>query len=134
MAGASTLKVNLKVTGLGDTVEGDNESTLTVPVEHSGNPYVIVSTATTTALQISDLVGHIPLAKMYALYLKAEVGTIYVSLDTAGTGTITNLTADLVFNEGDAHTIPLNPENNAGVVIDAASVTDAFSFILLGAV
>ena len=134
MAGVATSKINVKVTGLGDTVEANSDfdaTTLTVPTERSAD-YIIVSTATTTALQLSDLAPSIALAKMDALYIKAEVGTIYVSLDTAGTTSITSTTAQVVLTVGQEMFVHLNQGGNLGVVIDAAAVTDAFSYILTG--
>ena len=134
MAGAAIAKVNVKVTGLGDTIEANpdfDSETLTVPTERASD-YIIVATATTTALQLSTLAPQIALAKMDALYIKAEVGTIYVSLDVSGTGTITSATAQIVLTVGTSMLVHLNQGGNAGVVIDAAAVTDAFSYILTG--
>lgn len=131
MAGAAVLKTNLKITGLGSTQEFDNTVTLTVPVEAQSG-YTVVATATTTAIQLFDMVDHIALAKMYGVLLKAEVGTIYITVDTAGTGTITSATADLVLNVGESSYIPVNPDGNLGMLIDAAAVTDAFSWTILG--
>jgi hypothetical protein len=134
MAGVATAKINMKVTGLGDTIEANSDfdaTTLTVPTERSAD-YIIVSTATTTALQLSDLAPSIALAKMDALYIKAEVGTIYVSFDTAGTTSITSATAQIVLTVGQEMFVHLNQGGNLGVVIDAAAVTDAFSYILTG--
>ena len=131
MAGEAILKTNLKVTGLGNDVEFDNTVTLTVPVEVQSG-YTVVATATTTALQLFDMVDHIALAKMYGVYLKSEVGTIYISVDTAGTGTITSSTADLVLNVGESCYLPVNPSGNLGMVIDASAVTDAFTWLILG--
>ena len=134
MAGVATSKINMKVTGLDDTVEANKDfdaTTMTVPTERGAN-YVIVSTATTTALQLSNLVPHIALAKMDALYIKAAVGTIYISLDTAGTTSITSATAQMALTVGQVLFTHINQGGNLGVVIDAAAVTDAFSYILTG--
>lgn len=133
MAGAAVLKTNLKVTGLGNDIEFDNTVTLTVPVEVQSG-YTVVATATTTAIQLFDMIDHIALAKMYGVYLKAEVGTIYITVDTAGTTSITSTTADLALNVGESCYIPVNPSGNLGMVIDAAAVTDAFSWGILGKV
>jgi hypothetical protein len=134
MAGAATSKVSVKVTGIGDTIETNpdwNTITCTVPTEVASG-YVIVDTATTTAVQLSALVPKIALAKMDLLYIKAEVGTIYVILDTAGTTTFGSATADITLTVGKDMLIHLNQSGNAGVVIDAAAVTDAFSYVLTG--
>ena len=134
MAGAAKSKVNLKITGIGDTVEANpsySTVTLTVPTEKSSG-YVVVTTATTTAIQLSDLAPQIALAKMDALYIKAEVGTIYISLDMAGTTSITSITAQIVLTVGKDMLVHLNQGGNLGVVIDAAAVTDAFSYVLTG--
>ena len=134
MAGAATSKISVKVTGLGDTIETNPDwetSTLTAPTERSAD-YVIVATATTTALQLSDLVPHIALAKMDMLYIKAEVGTIYIQYDTAGTTTFGAAAAHNMLTVGKDMKVHLSPTNNAGVTIDAAAVTDAFSYVLTG--
>lgn len=131
MAGVAVLKTNLKVTGLGNDVEMDNTVTLTVPVEVQSG-YTVVATATTTAIQLFDMVDHIALAKMYGVYIKAEIGTIYYSVDTAGTGTLTSSTADGLLNVGESNFFSVNPNGNLGFVVDAAAVTDAFSWMILG--
>jgi len=134
MAGAATTKLSVKVTGIGDTVETNSAwdtVTCTVPTEVASG-YIVHSTATTTALQLSSLAPHIALAKMDMLYIKAEVGTIYVILDTAGTTTFGSATADITLTVGKDMMIHLNQSGNAGVVIDAAAVTDAFSYVLTG--
>ena len=134
MAGTATLKISVKVTGLGKTIETNPDwdtTTLTVPTEVASG-YIIHSAATTTALQLSSLAPHIALAKMDMLYIKAEVGTIYVILDTAGTTTFGSATADITLTVGKDMLIHLNQSGNAGVTIDAAAVTDAFSYVLTG--
>ena len=133
MAGSAILKTNLVVSGIGDTLEFDNTVTLTVPVEFQTG-YTVVATATTTAIQLFDMIDHIALAKIYGVVLKAEVGTIYIVVDTAGTTTLTSSTADLVLNTGESCYLPVNPSGNLGMVIDAAAVTDAVSWVILGKV
>jgi len=134
MAGVATVKIAVKVTGLGSDVEmnpGYSATTMTVPVEVQSG-YTVVATATTTAIQLFDLIDHIALAKIYGCYIKAEVGTIYITIDTAGTGTLTSSTADLVLNVGESCYLPINPSGNLGLVVDASAVTDAFSWMVLG--
>jgi hypothetical protein len=131
MAGSAKLTVSINVTGLGREIDISTAKTLTVPVEHQEG-YTIVETATTTAIQLFDLIDHIALAKIYGVYIKAEVGTIYITIDTAGTGTLTSATADLVLNVGEPCWIPVNPAGNLGIVVDAAAITDAFSWVVLG--
>ena len=134
MAGIATAKISMKVTGIGDTVETNpdwNAETLTVPIEKASG-YIVVATATTTAIQLSDIAPQIALTKMDTLYIKSEVGTIYIGLDTAGTGTITSATAQIALVVGKSMLIHLNQGGNLGVVIDAAAVTDAFSYVLTG--
>lgn len=131
MAGAASQTTKLTITGLGETIELTTTKTLTVPVETAGS-YTIISTAQTTALQISDLAPQIPLAKMYALYIKAVVGTILVQVDTAGTTTFAQAAAHHVFKQGEGFTLPLNPDGNLGVVIDALAAIDAMEWQLLG--
>ncbi len=134
MAGIATVKINVKVAGLGDEVEMNPDFdavTMTVPVEVASG-YVIVATATTTALQLSDLAPQIALAKMYGLYVKAKVGTIYIQVDTAGTTTFGSAAAHITLNVGEPCYIPINPGGNLGVTFDAAAITDAFEWLLLG--
>ncbi len=131
MAGAAKVTIKVNVSGIGDEIDISNTKTMTVPVEVQSG-YTVVATATTTAIQLFDMIDHIALAKIYGVYLKSEVGTIYIAVDTAGTGTITSATADLVLNVGEACYIPVNPDGNLGMVIDAAAVTDAFSWLVLG--
>ena len=131
MAGASSVVTKLTVTGLGDTRELTNTKTITVPVEQAGS-YTVMSTAQVTALQLSNLAPQIALTKMYMLYVKAVVGTIYIQVDTAGTTTFVAADAHLVLNVGEACILPLNPAGNAGVAFDAAAATDAMKWHLLG--
>lgn len=133
MAGSATLELNLTTAGLGTAITFTNTKALTVPVEVISG-YTIVATATTTAIQLFAMIDHIALAKIYGVILKAEVGTIYITVDTAGTGTLTSATADLILNVGEACYLPINPAGNLGMVIDASAVTDAFSWIILGKV
>lgn len=130
---AGTLKVTTKVSlsGLGEEVAIENEATLTVPVEHQEG-YTVVAAATTTAIQLFDLIDHIALAKIYGVYIKAESGTIYILLDTAGTATFAVGDADLVLNEGESCWLPINSAGNLGCKIDASGVTDAFSWAIVG--
>ena len=138
MAGAATSSMTLEVTGLGQTrtfgvdTEGNAEDiTNTVPIELASG-YVVVATATSTAIQLSTLAPQIALTKMTYLYIKAKAGTIYVVLDTAGTTTFAEAAADIVIQNGDFNYISINPAGNAGVTIDASAVTDAFEWALLG--
>jgi len=131
MAGVASAVTKLTVTGLADTVELTNTKTITVPVEDAGS-YTIVETAQVTALQLSDLAPQIALTKMFLLYIRAVVGTIYIKINTAGTTTFVAAAADLVLNEGESNILSINPAGNLGLVIDASAVTDAFKWHLLG--
>lgn len=131
MAGIATFGIRLRVTGLGDDIDLSSSIDLTVPTEIQKG-YMVVETATTTAIQLFDFITAIALAKIYGVYIKAEVGTIYIAADTAGTGTITSATAVHVLNAGEATYIPVNPDGNLGFIVDAAAVTDAFSYVIFG--
>ena len=131
MAGVANVSIKVKITGLGEDFEVANSQAMTVPVEHQSG-YTIVATATTTAIQLFDMIDHIALAKIYGVYIKAEAGTIYILVDTAGTTTFAAAAADLVLNVGEACYLPINPAGNLGLTIDAAAVTDAFSWTILG--
>jgi archaellum component FlaF (FlaF/FlaG flagellin family) len=104
---------------------------MTVPVEVQQG-YTVIATAQTTALQLFDMVDHIALANIYGVYLKSESGTIYILVDTAGVVTFDASAADLVLNEGEACYLPINPAGNLGLKIDAASATDALTWMILG--
>ena len=133
MAGALKVTTKVNITGLDEEVNISNTKTMTVPVEHGGSGrYIIHATAGTTAMQVSALFPQIALTKMYGVYIKSNVGTIYVLLNTAGTATFDSTTADLVFNEGEGHWLPINPDSNAGITIDASAVTDAFTITAVG--
>ena len=136
MAGIATVTINVKITGLGSDIEVNpalDGVVMTVPVEVQSG-YTVISTATTTGIQLFDMVDHIALAKIYGVFIKAKVGTIYISVDTAGTGTITSATADLVLNVGEPCYIPVNPSGNLGMVVDGSVVTAAFEWLILGKV
>ncbi len=132
MAGVLKITVKANITGLGKEINfGDEDIAFTVPVKHQEG-YTIVATATSTAIQLFDMIDHIALAKIYGVGITAKVGTIYILLDTAGTTSITSTTADLVLNVGESCWLPINPDGNLGLVIDASAVTDAFSWIIVG--
>lgn len=131
MAGAATVDIKVKVTGLGDTVELDSSCTMTVPVEVQTG-YTVLATAGTTALQLFDMVDHIALAKIYGVYIKAVVGTVYIGVDTAGTATLTSATADLVLNVGESCYLPINPDGNLGLTVDGSATSAAIQWVILG--
>jgi hypothetical protein len=131
MAGVLKVTTKVNLTGLGEEVDIENEATMTVPVEHQEG-YTVVEAAQTTAIQLFDMVDHIALDKIYGVFIKAEVGTIYLLPDTAGTATFAAAAADLVLNVGESCWLPINPAGNLGCKIDASAVTDAFSWMIVG--
>lgn len=134
MAGIAKVTINVKVTGLGDDIEFNPDLdavTMTVPIKVQRG-YTVITTATTTAIQLFDMVDHIALDKIYGVFIKAKVATVYISVDTAGTGTITSSTADLILNVGEPCYIPINPDGNLGLVVDGSGVTAAFEWLILG--
>jgi hypothetical protein len=131
MAGAATVVTSLTVTGLADDVILTNTKVVTVPVAQQGG-YTVLATAGTTALQLFAMVDHIALAKIFLVYLKAVVGTVYILVDTAGTTTFSAAAADLVLNEGEACILPINPAGNLGLCIDGSAVTAAIKWHILG--
>ncbi len=133
MAGVATLTTTLTVTGLGDNRTFTNTKALTVPVAMQDG-YTVLATATTTALQLFAMVDHIALAKIYLVWIKAEVGTVYILPDTAGTATFAAAAADFIINAGEAHSFPINPAGNLGFCIDGSAVTAAISWVILGQV
>jgi hypothetical protein len=133
MAGEAKVTIRVDVTGLGSPCAVSNSKAMTTPVEWQSG-YTVLTAATTTALQLFDLVDHFDLDDIYGVYIKAEVGTVYITVDTAGTGTITSTTADLVLNVGEACYIPVNPGGNLGMLIDGSAVTAAISWLILAKV
>lgn len=131
MAGSAKLTISLNVSGLGEEINIEETKTLTVPVEHQEG-YTIVATAQVTAIQLFDMVEHIALAKIYGVFIKAEVGTIYIMPDTAGVGTFLSTDAVFTLNAGEPTWFPINPTGNLGFKIDASAATDAFSWLILG--
>ncbi len=131
MAGVAKVTTKVNITGLGEEINIDTGAvTMTVPVEHGGSgKYIVHATATTTAIQLSDLFPQLALAKIYGVYIKSEVGTIYIMLNTAGTVTFGVTTADLVLLVGESAYLPVNPGLTSanGMTIDAAAITDAFT-------
>ncbi len=123
MAGALSETTTLALTGLGPTVTwGGTAKTLTVPVEWEGSRFVL-ATATTTAYQLFDMTARLALAKIFAVYLKCEVGTLYILVDTAGTATFAAAAADLVLNAGEDCWLPINPAGNLGLCLDGSAIT-----------
>jgi hypothetical protein len=131
MTASATVGIKINVYELANQPEVYSFVDMTVPVEVLTG-YTVVETATATALQLFDDVTKIALAKVYGVYIKAELGTIYILINTAGTATFTSTTATLVLNEGEACYLPINPAVNAGLKIDAAANTNAFSYLILG--
>lgn len=131
MAGVLKVRTIINCTGLDEEFTIDTgEVTQVVPVEHGGKgKYIILHTATTTALQLETLFPQMALNKIYAVYIKAMVGTIYIMLNTSGTSTFGVTTADKVLTAGKAEFILVNPDLSSalGMTIDAAAVTDAFT-------
>jgi len=122
-----TIKINL--TGLGKEKNlGGTEVTMTVPVEYQEG-YNITDAYDSESLQISNLASELDLTAMFGLYIKAESGTIHVLLNTAGTTAIDSTDSELTYNEGEGDYIAINPDNNAGIVINGESATDAFSWM-----
>ena len=122
-----TTKVNL--TGLGEEINlGGDEVTMTVPVEYQKG-YVITDAYDSESLQISNLASELDLTAMYGLYIKAESGIIYVKCNTAGVVAIDSTDAELTYNKGEDDWLPINPDSNAGIVINGDSATAAFSWM-----
>ncbi len=130
MAGVATNTNTIAVTGIGVDETKTNTKAVTVPIEKQSG-YTILTAATTTALQLFALVDHFALNKIYFVYLKCIVGTVYINVDTAGTATFAEAAADLVLNTGESCNLPINPLGNLGVTIDASAVTDAIEWMIL---
>lgn len=131
MAGALKVRTIINCTGLGDEVTIDSsEVTMTVPVAYQEG-YTVVD-GQTTAIALFAMIDHIALAKIYGVYIKAEVQEIYIMVDTAGVATFLKAAADLVLNEGEACWLPINPSGNLGISIDGEDNTAAFSWMIVG--
>lgn len=133
MAGQATVTITVGVTGLGSDYTVTNTKIMTVPVEWQSG-YTVLTAATTTALALFDLIDHFDLDDIYGIYIKAEVGTVYILVDTAGTTTFNAAAADLVLNVGEADYISINPAGNLGLCIDGSAATAAISWLVLAKV
>ena len=133
MAGTATVTTTLAVTGIGDSFTLTNVKAVTVPVAEQ-HGYTVLAAATTTALQLFDNIDHIALDKVYLVYIKCVVGTVYINVDTAGTATFAAAAADLVLNVGESCILPINPAGNLGLTVDASAVTAAIEWCMLGQV
>jgi len=132
--GAFKLTIKGNITGLGEEINfGDDNVTMTVPVEVLTG-YTIVEGATTISIALLAGITNIALAKVYGVYIKAEVGTIYILLQTDGTATVTAATADLVLNVGESCYLAYNGGKTgvAGIAVNASAATDAFSWAIVG--
>ena len=133
MAGQASVTITVGVTGLGSDYTVTNTKVMTVPVEWQSG-YTVLTAATSTALELFALVDHFDLDDIYGVYIKAEVGTVYILVDTAGTTTFNASAADLVLNVGEADYISINPAGNLGLSIDASAATAAISWLVLAKV
>ena len=133
MAGAASVTITVNLTGLGSDLTVSNTKVMTVPVEWQSG-YTVLTAATTTALALFDLIDHFDLDDIYGIYIKAEVGTVYIMVDTAGTTPFAAAAADLVLNVGEACYLPINPAGNLGLSIDASATTAAISWLVLAKV
>ena len=132
MAGALTVQTLVTLTGLGNTKIVDSTAiTMTVPVTYQEG-FTVITTATTTALALFAMVDHIALTDMYGVYLKCEVGTLYILVDTAGTATFAAADADLVLDVGESCWLPINPAGNLGLCLDGVGPTTAVSWLIVG--
>jgi hypothetical protein len=128
MAGVANVSIKLNVTGIGDEVLMTNTQTRTVPVELARGYSIVAAQGSGQLLDTGD----VALAKVYGVYIKAEVGTIYILLDTAAAEAVTTTNAHLALSVGEDCFLPINATNNAGIVIDSAAATDAYSYVVLG--
>jgi hypothetical protein len=128
MAGITTVSINFKVTGIGDDVLLTNAQARTVPVELARGYSIVAAQGSGQLLDTGD----VALNKVTGVYLKAEVGTIYILLDTAAAEAVTITNAHMVLLVGEDAYLPINAANNAGIVIDSAANTDAYTYVVLG--
>ena len=132
MAGSAQVKINVDVAGIGIPINISNDVAMTVPVEVQQG-YTLLA-GQVTALQLFDEIDHIALAKIYGVYLKAEVGTIYILPNTAGVATFLSTASVLTLNVGEACYLPINPTitgGQLGLKIDG-TVGSAVSWLILG--
>ena len=132
MAGVCKVRTVVKITGLGDDVTLDSgDVTMTVPVAYQEG-YTVLVNATSSAVALFAMIDHIALTDMFGIYLKCEVGTLYIMVDTAGTTTFAAAAADLVLNVGESCWLPINPAGNLGISLDAVGATTAVSWLIVG--
>lgn len=129
MAGVLTVANDVSLTGLGDTVTIAESKTMTVPTKHQEG-YTVVGTG--AAIQLFAMIDHIPLNKIYGIFLRSDSNSIFAQLDTTGTGNIVIADADLVLLANEACWIPINPGGNLGVVLDGDQATSACTWMIVG--
>lgn len=133
MAGVAKVGITVDVTGIGEEVHiATGKVTVDVPTEHGGSGrYIIHATGggSGTAIQLTELFPQLTMAQVYGVYIKAEVGTIYIMLNTSGTTAFPSTTADLRLGVGESAYIPTNYDITTanGMTIDSAANTDAFT-------
>ena len=124
MAGAATVTSKIYITGLGTDAEATNSSTVATPVEFM-KQYNIIS------VPLNLDTGNITLTAVYGLWLKAEVGTLYVKLNDTSTA-VTLASAETVLSAGASDYYSINPANNAGIRIGGSAASAAVSYVVLG--
>lgn len=133
MAGVAKVGLTVDITGIGEEVHiATGKVTMNVPTEHGGSGrYIIHSTGggSGTAIQLTDLFPQLTMGQIYGVYIKAEVGTIYIMLNTSGTTAFASTAADLRLGVGESAWIPVNYSLTTanGMTIDSAANTDAFT-------
>jgi len=130
MAGICTVAINMKVTGIGDDIDVANSQVMTVPVEVTKGYSIVTTKATSQALPLGD----IAIAKVYGAYIKAEVGVIYIKIDSSTVEAITSANAHLILNEGESAYMPMNGAitSHSGFMIDVGTSLDAYSYVVVG--
>ena len=124
MAGAAKITSKIYITGLGTDAEATNSFTTSAPVEYI-KQYNIVS------VPLNLDVGNIALTAVYGLWLKAEVGTIYIKLNDTSTA-VTAASAEMILSAGASEYYSINPANNAGIRVGGSAVSAAVSYVILG--
>ena len=138
MAASVIVTTKIDIAGIGDDIHISNEKTLaTVPVELKKGYTIMPSTFATVGIELLANVTDIPLAKVFGVYIKAEVGTIFITVQQSGVDAATYgtaLTSDLKLLVGESVFIPYNGGRTAaaGILVSGSATSDAFSYIILG--
>ena len=137
MAGSLIVKTEITLAGIATESNVPNTAALaTAPIEYKKGRTVLSGAPSSAAVALLANVTDIPLANVFGVYIKAEVGTIYITLQEDGTvyTTCTAIAADMILLVGEDVYIPYNCGKTGvkGIQVNGSAATAEFSYIILG--